>query len=312
MRELLNDAGSDVGARAMTPSQLAAAIANDFYEGKLDLSARGVEQAGWSEMPEVKAVQGLTGGPDSGDSPQSSRTVRQFLTFISAVDRLRDADELWGCARELLDSDPHLFDPVQVSRLSLEHLRQRLSDARVSRFHGPDSRVWRRIARTLHAGEGAVAHVVEYGTGDASDLLKDLNCNDSQGQPRYPSLRGQKIGPMWVRIMAAPGGAKVENMDVIPVAVDVQVRKVTENLGVADTVGLPIAKAKPIVQRAWKNAVDKAEFGGPEGIAGTCAALDPALWFYGKHGCGHCTKVRRRVPIGSACQSCQYAPNDTT
>ena len=41
--------------------------------------------------------------------------------------------------------------------------------------------------------------------------------------------------PMWVRMMAAPGRAVISHMETIPVAVDVQVRRVTENLGVTDT-----------------------------------------------------------------------------
>ena len=38
----------------------------------------------------------------------------------------------------------------------------------------------------------------------------------------------------------------------------------------------------------------------------TCCALDPALWFYGKHGCNHCENVKRRVRFGRACDSCLF------
>ncbi len=288
----------------MTHSQLAAAVANDFYEGKLDLSARGVEQAGWSEMPEVKAVHELR------ESGQTERTVRQFLTFVAAMDRARDATRLWRDASKMLATRRGIFDPEEVSTMPIGRLREVLANARVSQRHKQDVSAWRTIARSLYTGEGAVAHLVEHGEGDAVELLKDLGSTDHARKPRYPLLRGPKIGPMWIRIVAAPGGAKINNMDVVPVAVDVQVRKITENLGVADTVGLPPEVAKPIIQCAWQNAVGGAKICGPRGIAGTCAALDPALWFYGKHGCGHCKRVRRRVPIGSACQSCQYAPDD--
>ncbi len=47
------------------------------------------------------------------------------------------------------------------------------------------------------------------------------------------------------------------------------------------------------------------KIGGPERIAGTSAALDPVLWFYGKYGCSYCEKAGKRVPIGSACGHCQ-------
>ena len=292
---------------AMGPSELAAAIANDFYKGRLDLSERGMNHAGWSDMPEVKAVSELADAVDC-------RTLRRFLTFTSAMDRARDAGKLWRSACKLLDSGPHLFDPAKVSRTSSDNLRERLDTARVSQRHDQDSSAWKTIARSLDTGEGAVAHLVEHGTGDAVELLKDLGSTDSDGRSRYPLLRGPKLGPMWVRIMAAPGLADVENIDVVPVAVDVHVRRVTENLGVADTAGLPTDMAKPIIQCAWKNAVDEADFDGPAQIASasTCAALDPALWYFGKHGCSYCKKVGRRECISRACRACQYAPEQAT
>ncbi len=283
----------------MKASSIAAAIANDFYDGKLDLSARRVKQApGWSDMPEVKAVCALR------TSGHSKRMVRRFLTFVSAMDRQRDSDKLWEDARKMVESKPCFFDPAYVSDVPLEPLREVLSDARVSRFPG-DPGWWQTIARSLHAGDGAVARVVEHGTGDAEELLKDLHGY----RCRYPLLRGPKIGPMWVRIMVVPGGAKVENMDMVPVAVDAQVRRVTENLGVADTARHPtMEKARPDIQTAWESAVDGACFDGPSEIAGTCAALDPALWYFGKHGCSHCKKVNQPMPIGEACNSCQWTP----
>ena len=95
-------------------------------------------------------------------------------------------------------------------------------------------------------------------------------------------------------------------MEKVPVAVDVQVRRATENLGIADTRGLKIEEAKPVIQRACYDAVAKADIGGPPAIAGTSAALDPALWFYGKYGCNYCEKLDERKPIGRACGHCQF------
>ena len=109
---------------------------------------------------------------------------------------------------------------------------------------------------------------------------------------------------MWVRIMVNPGGARISRMDIVPVAVDVQVRRVTKYLGVANTRGLSEERATAAIQHAWRDAVAKANIGGPPGIRGTCAALDPALWFFGVHGCSHCDGKGHRVPIGRACDHC--------
>lgn len=289
----------DIDRSRCRSSQLATTVANDFYSGQLDLSARGAIPVGWSIMPEVEAVTRLR------RDGQPELTVRRFLTFVSAMERNRDSNRLWADAVELLASQPETFDPPAVSVMPLGELAEKLSAARMTRYHRSDTDAWQTIARSLHAGGGPVAHLVEQGRGDAVKLLNDLCSVDSEGRPRYPVLKGQKIGPLWVRVMAEPGGAEVENIDVVDIAVDIHVRKVTENLGVANTHGLAMDKAKPTIRDAWKSAVAGAEFGGPPGIAGTCAALDPALWAYGKYGCGHCTKAGKLEPIGEACRCCQ-------
>ena len=184
-----------------------------------------------------------------------------------------------------------------------------LKRARVSRRHRQDSDAWHRIATSLsYEVESPVRRLIDAGRGEAQDLLRDLKSRDDSGRPRFPLLRGPKIGPMWIRMMANPGRAVIDRIGTIPVAVDVQVRRTTENLGVTTTRGLPLSKAKPVIQQAWENALSEAGIRGPAGIEGTCAALDPALWFFGRHGCGHCGKVGERVGFGRACDFCVRFP----
>ena len=63
----------------------------------------------WSRMPEVECVQQLRafGTPD--------REVRLFLTFVSAMDRARDAGRLF-------ESHPEVFDPARVTSMAAEEL----------------------------------------------------------------------------------------------------------------------------------------------------------------------------------------------
>ena len=282
-------------------SQLAETIAGDFYNGRFDLSGRGLAAGtAWSLMPEVEAVRQLRA------FGASNQITRVFLTLVSAMDRARDATRLWRASVGLYERYPEVFDLGAVSAMSTDTVTALLREAGVSQRHGPDTNAWRRIAGSLASGSGSVCRLVDSGDGDAAELLKDLRSLNRAGQPRYPLLRGPKIGPMWVRIMANPGGAKIGCIDSIPVAVDVQVRRATENLGVSDTMGLELGEAKRVIQSAWRNAVLSANIRGPSGIAGTCAALDPALWFFGKHGCSHCERAGQRSPISSACHKCRY------
>lgn len=288
-------------------ARLAEMIAGDFYDGRLDLSARGMAPgAAWLQMPEVECVRQLRsfGKPD--------RLVRLFLTFVSAMDRARDATRLWRAGVKLLESHPEVFEPAEVSAMCSDKVRDLLSAHDVSRRHGPDTKAWRIIAGSLASGRGAVYRVVDSGVGDAKELLGELRSVDDNRQSRFPMLRGPKVGPMWVRIMANPGGAEISRIDIIPVAVDVQVRRTTENLGVTDTMGLRLKEAKPLIQSVWRTAVADAGIGGPPGIADSSAALDPALWFFGKYGCSHCERMDRRVPIGRACDHCQFQVSPRT
>lgn len=301
-------------------ARIAEQVSEDFYRAHLDLASRGMPPGQpWPDMPEVRAVRRLRSlaairgqaAPlrtraarhvPPGDP--ADRSVRLFLTFVAAMDRARDATQLWNAGADLFENSPEFFDPRQVAELDPEVVRTALKRARVSRRHGPDSAAWHRIAKSLANGsESPVRRVIDAGGGDARELLRDL-ASRSAGGARFPLLRGPKLGPMWVRMMADPGGARIEGIETVPVAVDVQVRRATENLGATRTCGLPLPKAKPEIQRAWTDAAATADIAGPVGIKGTCAALDPALWFFGRHGCGHCEKLGARVPFGRACDSC--------
>lgn len=283
-------------------ARLAETITYDFYNDRLDLSTRKNVELGnpWSRMPEVEAVKQLrTNRPET-----STRTVRLFLTFISALDRARDATQLWRAGAKLFELHPELFDPAKVLSISSDTLQFLLSMNKVSQRHRLDRDAWRVIAENLASGSGPVYRVIKDGVGNAEELLKELQSRDSRGRSLFPMLRGPKIGPMWVRIVANPGGAKIDKIDIIPVAVDVHIRRATENLGVTNTRGLTLEKAKPLIQAAWQEAVSVTNIGGLEGISGTCAALDPAMWFFAKYGCSHCEKAGQQVPISRACDHC--------
>lgn len=217
---------------SLNTARLAEEVAGDFYEDRLDLAARGeVTAKGWSTMPEVSITRDLR------RSGSSERSICQFLTFVSAMDRARDAIKLWRAGGALFYRHPEVFDPAVMSSMTTVRLSELLSGAGVSQRHDRDSKAWWTIGRSLAQGTGAVCQLVTRGVGDAVKLLKDLRRPDSAGRPRFPMLKGPKVGPMWVRIMMNPGAARIERISEIPVAVDTHVRRVTRNLGVVPVAG---------------------------------------------------------------------------
>jgi hypothetical protein len=282
-------------------NHVAQALTADFYEGNLDLSSRpNAPPVGWQSMPECVAVDELR---RLGAGPHE---VRAFLTLVAAMDRARDAERLWKNAVRLYRSDSWVFSIAQVVRRSLFELRDALATSGVSQRHGPDSAAWRLIVEALDAPSSpkSIRRAISEGVGEASDLLQAVTATRSSGQPWFPFLGGPKVSVMWVRMLADPGGASISNLGVLPVAVDVQVRKVTENLGITNTIGRELEAVRDEIQEAWQTlAVNSA---GPPALAGTAAALDPALWFFGRWGCTLCERLRERAPISSVCKSCSY------
>ena len=80
---------------------LAEMIVGDFYDDRLDMASRNMARAGaWASMPEAAAAVRLL------CSGASNRTLRLFLTFVSAMDYARDSDRLWRDGLALFESRP--------------------------------------------------------------------------------------------------------------------------------------------------------------------------------------------------------------
>jgi hypothetical protein len=279
-----------------------------FVNGDLDLSARsGAPAAGWAGMPEVVACNALR---SRGADPA---TVRCFLTFCAAMDRARDADRLANRAIALQGAHPWAFEPSEVARRPIHELSAALRAYGVSQRHHEDLFAWRVIAESLAEERAPVARAAIYdGRADAIDLFAELQGVHADGTPLFPLLRGPKIGALWIRLLAHPGGAAISSLALVPVAVDVQVRKVTEYLGVTDTAGRDLDDVREVIQRTWTRDVELHGSAGPDGLANTAGALDPALWFYGKWGCTVCERAGERIPISVICADCRFGTDEST
>ena len=281
---------------------IAKLITEDFYQGQLDLSARknAPPSNTWSAMPEVECVGYLR------DCGVSERMIRLYITFIAAMDYSRDSKQLWWAGVELFVEHPDLFDPIKLNQGSFEMLSEKLKEKKVSQRHTKDSDAWHDIACTLLTeSQCPVNQTIESGIGDAKKLLHDVTSLGTTGRVRFPLLRGPKISAMWIRMLAEPGQAKIRHIESIPVAVDTHVCRATSYLAVTIKQSLTPEKDRKLIQSVWRSAVATTNIGGPERISGSCAALDPALWFYGKHGCSQCQTVGHKVRIGRACTYCQ-------
>lgn len=274
-----------------------------FMEGALDLSQRPKQlNVGWNGMPEVRAAQALR------QSGASDVDVRLFLTFNAAMDRARDADLLADAAVVMWRDHPWAIQPEEVVRRPLGVLTDVLRRYGVSQRHRADTFAWRVIAESLadHAVAPAAHAAIYEGRADAKELLNEVVSSSPDGTERFPLLGGPKISALWIRLLAYPGGAHISSLETVPVAVDVQVRKVTEYLGVTDTGGLPLDDVRAAIQETWRRDVAAHGATGPGDLANTPGALDPALWFYAKWGCTYCQAANEKRPISPLCDQCRF------
>jgi hypothetical protein len=200
---------------------VARSLSEIFAGGSFVSERADAPPASWEALPECVAARALR------DRGASDINVRLLLTFTAAMDRARDAERLWRNAAALHASEPWSFDPAAASARPLRDLVDALRAHGVSQRHGPDAAAWRLIAESLTdpACPGAVQRAVFEGDGDAAELRAALDSRTPAGTDLFPFLRGPKVGPMWIRMLAYPGGATIRLMEVVPVAVDVQVRE---------------------------------------------------------------------------------------
>ena len=264
-------------------TRLAKAIAEDFYGGQgLKLPEQPPRK--WKEMPEVRAVEELR------ECGADDRAVRLFLTFVAAMSRDRDFGQLLNAAVGLFRSERELYEPREAAEIHTDTLRDRLRESHVSRKHRPDAEAWATIANSL-TQRNPVTAAINVGEGDALSLFWELD-SLTGGSSRYPLLKGEKSGPLWLGWMAALGGARLQRLDLIPVAVDTHIRKASRAFGVGDLGYAKASTADPAIRAAWLKAVDGAAIAGPWGAAGTCAALNAPLWLLGKYdGCDYYTNL---------------------
>jgi len=280
---------------------LAQRMTRAFAESSLDFSARPeVPPIGWLALPEIEVAERLRGnGADNV-------AVRLFVTFVAALDRARDATALWRAAEQLWIEAPWAFDPEGAIRAGSK-LAASLKEHRVSQRHTHDSDGWRQIAFSLAGSRTAplVHRAIYEGEGDAIELLSSVQ-DERDGRSLFPFLRGPKISPMWVRMLAFPGNAHISSIDRVPAAVDVHVLRVTEYLGVASTLGSDAGRIRRRVQEGWFEQVRASGAAGPPGLENSSAILDPVLWVWGKWGCAFCELAGERRPIGDACAGCRF------
>lgn len=227
-----------------------------------------------------------------------------YVTLSCALNYQRDAAELWTAAAKTFE-DPTtdwVFYPADVLARPHEDLIQTLQTYGLSQRYLRDASFWERICRTLtERYDGKVSVLVASAHHDAEKLLELVVRSYRVGKKEvydFPSLRGPKISPMWVRILADTCHVRLQNLESVPLPVDVHTAQATLQLGLLK--GDDRGKRDDLrrdVQLLWREVVPAGSFP---------LQLDGPLWLLSERGCRSNTSfpcfAADICPVGDLCE----------
>ena len=225
----------------------------------------------------------------------------RFITMVVALDYMRDANELWQNARETY-ADPgtrYLFDPGEFSEDMLcgakfNKVKDDMQEHKLSKKPTKDAKTWITNAISLKRDWGSDPREIFERNG--WDAVKILECirdakNPEDHKPAFLYLKGDKIGPLWIRMLRdSVGLEEFKNLENVPMPVDIHVARATLACGVVtgSAEGFRLGSIRGLIRKAWKESM--------EGGENMPIDVDEALWHLPKYGC-----TRRDKETGDCC-----------
>jgi hypothetical protein len=253
---------------------------------------------GHSEMPEdVNPI-----GVESG-----SLDHILFLTLTVSIDYQRDAPQTWASARRTFEDAEtrYLFNPQILSETSLSKIIEDLKKHGLSKKPRQDAFIWHTVGVSFFKKwEGDPRKFLADCEWDSPTILARLKGDQHLANNRftwdYPFLRGDKIGPLWVRMLHDSAGiTTIKNFDRVPIPVDIHIARASLMLGAIkgdyDGAFTPIP---PMVRNVWFECVKGCNIKGRPMIA---LDLDEPLWHLSKYGCTHRNPTSGICPVKHKC-----------
>ena len=121
----------------------------------------------------------------------------------------------------------------------------------------------------------------------------------------YPWLRGDKIGPLWLRMLWDNAGvSKLRNLERAPIPVDVHVARATLALGIVrGKYSGPLDALFDDMRKAWFESVLGLKVAGRAMIA---LDVDEPLWHLSKDGCSKRDPATAACPVRHRCEAAQW------
>ena len=254
---------------------------------------------GRNEMPEDILPKGIIKG---------SLTHIMFITLTVSIDYQRDAPALWSASRKTFE-DPntrYLFDPKALHETPFRKIVEDMPKYKLSKKPQKDAYIWRTVGVTFYKKWNSdPRNFLQDCNWDALTVLKrlkkDVHLYNGRWVHDYPYLRGDKIGPLWLRMLRDNVGIKkLKNLDKVPIPVDIHVARATLAIGVVrGKFNGSLNDLFGYVRKAWFESVKGLNVKNRPMIA---LDVDEPLWHLSKYGCSKRDKITGNCPVFENCE----------
>jgi len=227
-----------------------------------------------------------------------------FITMVVSIDYQRDADKLWQAGRNTIDDaeTKWLFSPKIVKDKPIDEIMTAMKKHRLSQKYGKDAEIWKRVSGSF----------VRHYDSDPRNLIKECEYDamklfnkkyDIRFKKDFPFLSGNKIFPLWIRMLHDNLGIKLKNLEKMPIPVDVHIARATFTTGcLKGEYRGSISDMSPKIDEAWKKIIEKVDHPKLK----YALQMDESLWHLSKNGCvsrkgGNFCPKRRQCPVGELC-----------
>lgn len=226
-----------------------------------------------------------------------------FITMVVSIDYQRDADKLWKAGRKTFETRETrwLFFPEELNKKSFPDIVNAMKRFKLSKKPTKDAEIWSNVSNSFF----------KYYDSNPKKLIENSNFNamnlfqqkfDPKFKKRFPYFSGNKIFPLWIRMLNDNLDIELENIDQVPIPVDVHIARATLSTQcLTGRYSGSISQIAPMIDNAWEKIMDTIT----DDKLKYRLQLDEPLWHLSRYGCKHrresyCPK-KSKCPIGDLC-----------
>lgn len=234
-----------------------------------------------------------------------------FITLVVSIDYQRDANRLWESGRKTFEDEETrwLFFPKEVvekqhSQIKSAMMKHGLYKVGTNPRTGlGDVEIWSKVSKSFF----------DVYDSNPMNLIKQCKLNalkifekkfDLRFKQLFPYFSGDKIFPLWIRMLRDNVGLELTDIEKIPIPVDIHIARATFTTGCLQGKYSGTVSNKELMKQideGWRKSLSGINHEKLRYVL----QLDESLWHLSKYGCrfrkGTRCKQKARCPVGHLC-----------